>query len=129
LAATVASVIGLLGLTQALIGLYAVVAYSVAQRRREIGIRMAMGATSRDILRGVVREGMALAAAGLALGFVISLGVGGVLRSLLIGVGTHDPLTFGALGALLAVVTLVACWIPASQAARLAPVTAIRGGA
>jgi predicted permease len=128
LAATVASAIGLLGLVQALIGLYAVVAYSVAQRGREIGIRMAMGATAGDILRGVIREGMVLAGAGLTIGVLAAFAVAGVLRSLLIGVSSHDPVTFGALGALLVLVTLVACLIPASRAARTAPASAIRDG-
>jgi predicted permease len=126
LAATLAIAIGLLGLAQSLIGLYGVVAYSVAQRTREIGIRMAIGATSGAILRGVLREGMLLTAVGLVVGFVISLLVTGVLRSLLIGVGTHDPVTFGALAALLAAVTLIACWIPAQRAARVSPAGAMR---
>jgi ABC-type antimicrobial peptide transport system permease subunit len=127
LAATLATAIGLLGLAQALIGLYAVVAYSVAARGREIGIRMAMGATSRDILRRVIREGMVLAGAGLAVGAAASLAVAGVLRSLLVGVSARDPVTFVGLAALLAGVTLVACWIPASYAARVPPASAIRG--
>jgi predicted permease len=126
LAATLATAIGLLGLFQALIGLYGVVAYSVAQRGHEIGIRMAIGATSGNILRGVLREGMLLAAAGLMIGFILSLGVMGVLRSLLVGVSARDPVTFGGLALLLATVTLAACWIPAARAAGVPPAGAMR---
>jgi ABC-type antimicrobial peptide transport system permease subunit len=89
---------------------------------------MAMGATAGDILRGVIREGMVLAGAGLTIGVLAAFAVAGVLRSLLIGVSSHDPVTFGALGALLVLVTLVACLIPASRAARTAPASAIRDG-
>ncbi|HTD59329.1 MAG TPA: ABC transporter permease [Gemmatimonadaceae bacterium] len=128
LAATLATVIGMLGLVQALIGLYGVVAYSVAQRGREIGIRMAMGATSRDIMWRVIREGMVLTGAGLAIGLVLSFAATGVLRSLLIGVSARDPATFGALAGLLAAVTLIACWVPAAHAARVPPATSIRAG-
>jgi putative ABC transport system permease protein len=127
LAATLATAIGLLGLIQALIGLYGVVAYSVAQRGHEIGIRMAIGATSGTILRGVLREGMILTGAGLAIGFTLSLGVTGVLRSLLIGVSARDPATFAGLALILATVTLVACWIPAARAASVPPAGAMRG--
>jgi putative ABC transport system permease protein len=128
LAATLATAIGLLGLVQALIGLYAVVAYSVAQREREIGIRMAMGATSRDILGGVIREGMVLTGAGLSIGFLASLAATGVLRSLLIGISVRDPMTFGVLAVVLATVTLAACGIPAVRGARLPPADTLRGG-
>ena len=128
LAATIATAIGLLGLVQALIGLYGVVAYSVAQREREIGIRMAMGATSRDIVGAVLREGMALTGAGLSIGFLASLAATGVLRSLLIGISVRDPVTFGVLAALLATVTLAACGIPAVRGSRVAPAEALRGG-
>ena len=126
LAATLATAIGLLGLIQALIGLYGVVAYSVAQRGHEIGIRMAIGATSGAILRGVLREGMILTGAGLAIGLVLSLGVTSVLRSLLIGVSARDPATFAGLALVLALVTLAACWIPAARAASVPPAGAMR---
>ncbi len=126
LAATLATAIGLLGLAQSLIGLYGVVAYSVSQRGREIGIRMAIGATSGAILRGVLREGMFLATIGLSVGFALSFLVTGVLGSLLIGISARDPVTFGGLAALLTLVTLVACWIPAARAARVPPASAMR---
>src|SRR5581483_427608 len=126
LAATLATAIGLLGLAQSLIGLYGVVAYSVSQRGREIGIRMAIGATSGAILREVLREGMTLSAIGLAVGFTLSLLVTGVLRSLLIGISARDPVTFGGLAAILTLVTLVACWIPAARASHVAPASAMR---
>ena len=77
--------------------------------------------------RGVLREGMILTGAGLAIGFILSLGVTGVLRSLLIGVSARDPMTFGALALVLATVTLAACWIPAARAASVPPAGAMRG--
>jgi len=125
-AAEVATGIGLLGLVLAVIGLYGVVAYSVAQRRREIGIRMAIGATSGDILLGVVREGMLVTAVGLALGFVLALATTRILARLLINVNARDPLTFVVLAVVLIAVTVTACWIPAWRAARIAPARVIR---
>jgi ABC-type antimicrobial peptide transport system permease subunit len=126
-AATVATGIGLLGVVLAIIGLYGVVAYSVAQRHREIGIRMALGATSGRILSGVLREGMLVTAAGLAGGCVLALATTRLLSSLLIEVSARDPLTFAVLAAILAGVTLAACGIPASRAAGIAPARVIRG--
>ncbi len=126
LAATIATGIGLAGLVLAVIGLYGVVAYSVAQRRREIGIRMAVGATSRDILLAVLREGMLVTAAGLAIGSLLALATTRVLSGLLIDVSAQDPLTFVVLAVALTAVTATACWIPAWRAARIAPARVIR---
>jgi predicted permease len=125
--AILATAIGLLGLVLAVVGLYGVVAYSVAQRRREIGIRMAMGATARDILWSVVREGMIMTGVGLALGGVIALTTTQILTNLLIGVSARDPLTFLAFASALTVATLTACLVPAWRAARIAPAGAMRG--
>ena len=116
----------LLGLVLAVIGLYGVVAYAVALRTREIGIRMAMGATAQQVLWDVVRRGMLLTAGGLAVGVVLALGATRILRSLLIGVSAQDPVTYITLAAVLAVVTLAACLIPAWRAARIPPAGAIR---
>jgi putative ABC transport system permease protein len=79
-------------------------------------------------LGGVIREGMALTGVGLTIGFLASLAVTGVLRSLLIGISVHDPMTFGVLAMVLATVTLAACWIPAIRGARVPPADALRAG-
>ncbi len=126
LGATLATVIALLGLLLAVIGLYGVVAYAVALRTREIGIRMAMGATAQQVLWDVVRRGMLLTAAGLAVGVALALAATRILRSLLIGVSPQDPVTYITLAAGLAVVTLAACLVPAWRAARIPPAGAIR---
>src|SRR5205814_9861690 len=101
------------------IGLYAIVAFHTARRRREFGIRMALGATPGDVLRTVLREGLALAAIGSAIGLGISAAVGRVLGGLLYGVSPMDPLTWAGVLALLAVVSLTACYVPARRAGRI----------
>ncbi len=125
IAATVATGIGVLGLLLATIGLYGVIAYSVAQRRREIGIRMAIGATSVDILISVIGEGMLVSTIGLAAGCVLGLATTHLLSGLLVDVSARDPLTFCVLGGILAGVTFVASWVPARRAARTPPAEAI----
>jgi ABC-type antimicrobial peptide transport system permease subunit len=107
-------------------GIYSVIAYSVSQRTRELGIRTALGAARQDILSLVLGEGMKLAAIGLAIGGVMAFGVGMLLRSQLLGVGAADPVTFLSIGALLASVALVASWIPARRASRTDPMVALR---
>jgi ABC-type antimicrobial peptide transport system permease subunit len=126
LGATLATAIAVLGLLQAVIGLYGVVAYAVAQRTREIGIRMAMGATAHQVLWDVVRRGMLLTGCGLVVGIALALSATRLLRSALIGVSAQDPVTFITLGALLSLVTFAACLIPAWRAARVPPAGAIR---
>ncbi len=126
LAAAIASGIGLVGLVLAIIGLYGVIAYSVAQRHREIGIRMALGATSGDILRGVLREGMIVTGAGLAVGLALALSTTRVLGSLLIDVGARDPATFVVLAAGLVGVAVVACAVPAWRASTIPPAQVVK---
>jgi cell division protein FtsX len=126
LAAAIASGIGLVGLVLAIVGLYGVIAYSVAQRHREIGIRMALGATSADILRGVLREGMVVTAAGLAAGLALALSTTRVLGSLLIDVGARDPATFVVLAAGLVCVAVVACAVPAWRASTIPPAQVVK---
>ena len=110
----------------AAIGVYGVVAYSVASRTREIGVRVALGAAPRRIVRQVVRGGMALAAVGLAIGLAGAVAVGRLITTLLYGMPPTDPLTLvGAVG-LFVLVVLVACWVPARRAARVDPVVALR---
>ncbi|MFL6195860.1 MAG: ADOP family duplicated permease [Thermoanaerobaculia bacterium] len=107
-------------------GLYGVISYLVAQRTREIGVRLALGAQKSSVVGMVVRQGAVLVAAGIALGLVGSLAVTRVLESLLYGVSTRDPLTFVAIPALLAAVALLATWVPARRASRVDPMLAIR---
>jgi predicted permease len=113
-------------LTLASVGLYAIVAYSVSQRTRDIGIRMALGASPRDVLRLTVREGWRLAAVGLAAGIAVAWLSVGLMRSLVFDVTTTDPVTFAATGALLGVVALSACYLPARRATRIDPTIALR---
>ena len=125
-------VIALLGffaaasLTLVTVGLYAVLAYAVARRTQEIGLRMALGARPSAILGGVVAQGMSLASAGLAVGTAAALALTRALRDLIYGVSAADPLTFSAVIAILAAVALAACVVPSLRAMRLDPVVALR---
>jgi putative ABC transport system permease protein len=114
-------------LVLAIIGTYGVIAHATAQRTQEIGIRMALGADGRAILRMVLVGGLRIAATGLALGVVGALALTQVLSGLLFGVGARDPLTFVVVPATLLVVALAACVIPARRAMRVEPVIALRG--
>jgi predicted permease len=123
---------GLMALLLATVGVYGIVSHSVAQRTREVGIRMALGALKHDVLKMIVRQGMTLVAWGLALGLLLSFAVTGVLASplfetgLLFGVTATDTLTFAGVTILLAVVSVVACYVPARRAARVDPIRALR---
>jgi putative ABC transport system permease protein len=108
------------------IGIYGVMAYSVAQRRQEIGIRMALGAQRGDVLRMVIGGGMKLTAIGVLLGLTAALALTRVLRALLFGVTPFDAPTLGAVAVLLSLIALVACWLPARRAAGLNPLVALR---
>jgi ABC-type antimicrobial peptide transport system permease subunit len=107
-------------------GLYGVMAYSVAQRGREIGIRMALGAQARDVRALVVGQALRMGAAGLAIGLVGALLVTRVLDSLLFGVSAADPLTFAGVSGALVTVLLVAAYLPARRATRVDPIVALR---
>jgi predicted permease len=124
--AAFASVFGLLALVLAMIGVYGVVSYAVAQRTREIGVRVALGATLPGILGLVVRHGLRLAWSGVAVGIVVSFAVTGVLASILYGVKPHDPLVLGGVAALLTAIAVVASFAPARRATRIDPITALR---
>ena len=115
-----------IALVLAAVGIYGVMAYSVTQRTHEIGIRMAMGAQSEDVLRQVLTEGARLAAMGLALGLVGSLAATRLIATMLFGVKPTDPLTFTAVAVILASVSLAACYIPARRATRVDPLVALR---
>ena len=110
----------------AVIGIYGVLSYGVAQREREIGVRMALGATRLEILRLVLGQGMALTGSGIVVGTAAAFGVTRLLSSLLFGVTTTDSVTYVAVPILLAAVALVACYIPARRATRVDPMTALR---
>jgi putative ABC transport system permease protein len=115
-----------IALVLAAVGIYGVMAYTVTQRTHEIGIRMAMGAQSEDVLKQVLREGAQLAAVGLALGLVGSLAASRLIATLLFGVKPTDPLTLASVAVILAIVALAACYIPARRATRVDPLTALR---
>jgi putative ABC transport system permease protein len=113
-------------LALAVVGLYGVISYSVAQRTREFGVRLALGASSRDVLQLVLREGLVLVAGGILLGLAGALSLSHWLQSLLFGVSGNDPMTLGAVAVLLALVALAACLVPAYRATRVDPVVALR---
>jgi putative ABC transport system permease protein len=110
----------------AAIGLYGVLAFAVAQRTREIGVRIALGATHRSVLSMVVRQGMALVAVGLLVGVAGAVAVTRLMTSLLYRTHPFDPLTFAAVPVILAAVALLACYLPARRAARVEPMVALR---
>jgi putative ABC transport system permease protein len=115
-----------LALVLAAVGVYGVMAYTVAQRRQEFGIRMALGASSSDVLKQVFLEGGRLAAFGLGLGIIAALALSGLMSSLLFGIQPCDPATFVAAAAALALVAIAACYIPARRATRVDPIVALR---
>jgi ABC-type antimicrobial peptide transport system permease subunit len=119
-------VFGLLSLALAVIGIYGVMSYSVSQRTRELGLRMALGADRREVLRLVVRQGATLAAVGMAIGLALSFAVTRLAANLLFGVTPRDPLVFVGIPLLLGASALAACLQPAWRAARVDPTQALR---
>jgi putative ABC transport system permease protein len=121
------AIFGIIAVVLASIGTYGVIAYSVRQRTDELAIRMALGAGGGDISRLVLRQGGTLVAAGLALGLIGALGLGWSMRAIMFEVGTFDPLAFLAASATVALVGMLACWLPARRAGRSEPARLLRG--
>jgi putative ABC transport system permease protein len=123
---TLLSIFAAVALVLTIVGLYGVMSYSVAQRTNEIGIRMALGAQTRDVLRLIVSQGFKLVLLGLAIGLMGAFALMRVISGLVFGVTTKDPLTFGVVAVVLAFVALLACYVPARRAARVDPMKALR---
>ena len=130
--AKLVTLFGLLAQLLAAIGLFGVLAYAVAQRTQEIGVRMALGANRRDVLRMILRQGVTLALLGVTLGLAVAYALTRYLESrmklsqMLYGVQLFDPLTYGVIALLLMVVALIACFLPARRATRVDPMIALR---
>jgi putative ABC transport system permease protein len=120
------SVFGLLALGLASIGLYGILAYSVSQRKREIGLRMALGASQPHVLRLILRQGLSLVLTGLLIGVTAALVVGRLLSRMLYGVGAADPVSLAGAASMLVGVAFLACYLPARRAARVDPLVALR---
>jgi len=117
---------GAMALVLGIIGIYGVISYTVSQRQREIGIRLALGAQRGNVVQMVLRQGANMALLGVAIGVGVALALTRLMASLLFGVTAHDPMTFAAVAALLLFVTLLACYVPARRASKVDPIVALR---
>jgi len=126
LGAMLLGIFGLLGLGLAAVGVFSVVAYSVSQRTREIGIRMALGAQPGSVTRLVLKEGMIPVTIGIILGLGVGIALAQLVASLLYGVSATDPITFAGVIGLLAAVAFLACYVPARRATKVDPLATLR---
>jgi predicted permease len=126
LAAALAGILGTLGLVLALVGVFGVVSFAVSQRTNEIGIRMAMGAGQRTILRMILRQGVWIISAGVLSGLVLTVAISRLVGEFISGVSPYDPLTYLSVSTLLVLVALFACYVPARRATRVDPIVALR---
>ena len=117
---------GVLALILAAVGIYGVMSHVVAGRTREIGLRMALGAQLSDVQKLILKQGMVLAAIGSLCGLLIAFGGARMMKSLLYGVSSSDPITFTCVALLLLSIAFLACWVPARRASRIAPMIALR---
>lgn len=120
------TIFGCIGLVLVTVGVYSLLRYSTTQKTHEIGIRMALGAEGADVLGMVVRTGLRPVAAGLVIGIAVSLVLGRIIGTQLVGVTAYDPLTLAATTLLLTITAAIACWIPARRAGRADPMVALR---
>jgi ABC-type antimicrobial peptide transport system permease subunit len=118
--------LALVALLLAMVGIYSVISFSVSERTREIGIRMALGARRGDVLSMILGHGMRVSALGIVMGLAIALGLTRLLRTLLFDVSATDPITFGLVATMVSLVALMACYLPARRATRVDPLEALR---
>jgi len=109
-----------------MVGIYSIISFSVSERTREIGIRMALGAKQRNVLTMVLGQGMRVAACGILVGLIVALALTSLLKALLFEVSAQDPTTFVLVAIMLSLVALVACYLPARRATRVDPLVALR---
>ena len=126
LASRLLSWLGIIALALAAMGVYGVMAYVVSQRTQEFGVRMALGADTRDVLGLIFREGLTLAVVGITSGLILAVAVTRLMAGFLIGISPFDPITFIGVPVMLGMVTLLACWLPAYRATKVDPMTALR---